>query len=248
MHSRVAGILERLGPSRSNVLLSSWALLILLSCCRANDLPTSSELSLSFDVTDNYDADRGGGSGVLRISNHAERALPQEGWALYFNSIRRLTVGDAPGLSLEWINGDFYRIEPTESFEGLAAGATVAIELLAGGPYINESDAPRGAYFVFDGRPAPDSSISVDWIMGRDEDRVRFDGDLVAVPTAASRFAENQSLSLLPRDSLSSVIPTPFRARSLQGSVTLDSTSVIGYGDGLESEAEQLALFEKERR
>ena len=53
-------------------------------------------------------------------------------WTLYFHTVRRtFKLMNSDAFTLERVNGDLHRLIPTENFTGIAAGETLALDLLA---------------------------------------------------------------------------------------------------------------------
>jgi hexosaminidase len=70
---------------------------------------------------------------------------------------------------------------------------------------------------------------------------VRGKGDDLPVVTAAARYAENESLNLLPATDVPKVIPTPVRTTPLPGQVAISAETTIVADPRLESEARFLS-------
>ncbi|MCK7598202.1 carbohydate-binding domain-containing protein [Microbulbifer sp. CAU 1566] len=59
-------------------------------------------------------------------------AAGERDWTLYFHSVRRsLALLNSDAFTLERVNGDLHRLVPTEKFDGIAAGETLELDLLA---------------------------------------------------------------------------------------------------------------------
>ncbi len=180
----------------------------------------------------------------LTIHNQSDIPLSENGWSLFFNSIRPPVANSfLPELELEHINGDFFKLTPTKNSEILEPGDSRVIEYLGQFFSIKESDAPQGFYFVFD-----DGLI-------REVDRVniapfikteqvnRSDGDLVPVPSPESDFADNESLTLLSANYVSRITPTPVSFEARDGYYQLSGSHVIHYHENFSQEAEVLAGY-----
>ena len=75
--------------------------------------------------------------------------------------------------------------------------------------------------------------------LARQTDRAQ--GDLVPVPTAASRYAENAALSLLDAADLPPILPTPASLQRGEGTVTVASDWTITAPAELRNEAAALS-------
>ncbi|SHK28477.1 family 20 glycosylhydrolase [Rhodothermus profundi] len=183
----------------------------------------------------------------LTLVNQDTVALPASGWTLYFNFMRPILPESAPpSVQLTHLNGDFYRLDPTEAFTPLLPGARRTLSFASRGPLIKVMDAPSGFYFVFRdsaGTPLPPVSVrDVRALPFASEFQTRrHPADRVPVPTPAWRYYQNASLHLLPPDSLIPVVPTPRLLVHQPGHWTLDRSATIAYEPTLIQEATFLA-------
>ncbi len=181
------------------------------------------------------------------IENRGEVPLHNEGWTLYFNFLRSIDPSSLPAsVEITHVNGDFYRLEPTEAFEPLAPGDDRSVSFEANGSIIKKIEAPAGLYMVFtdaQGNPEPPKAISDVTIepFDRPEQTNRGPNDALPVPTPASRYSDNQSLTTLPADSVGRIVPTPISIEPDTGKASLSSATPIYHEEGLASEAERLA-------
>jgi hexosaminidase len=166
-------------------------------------------------------------------------------WALYFNSASRIYPNSvAKDFSLTHINGDFFVLRPAPGTPPIAAQDSRTIRY-DGGPWaLNRSDAPSGFYFIADDTTADSAPIPIPL---RIEDfppsemLKRGAADEVPVVTAESRYRENGQLTLLPRNELINVVPTPREMSRLPGKVRLNGSSAIYCEPQLAREADLLA-------
>lgn len=181
----------------------------------------------------------------LIIENTSPEALGSSGWTLYFNFIRMVDAASLPpSVRLTHINGDFFKLEPTDSFPTLAQGESVTIPMTGGFWAIKKSDAPAGFYMIYDGNETP--MPVADYTVGAFEtpaQTMRMPSDQIPVPTPASLYAENAQLSLLPPSELPPVVPTPQSVIAGDGTVTIDASTTILYAAGLSKEANHLASY-----
>ena len=203
---------------------------------------SAARVALEFEVLENFDA--GGFRAALTLTNHREQALAGD-WLLYFNFVRAFAPDSAPaGVAVTRINGDFFRLEPTASFEPLAPGDSRRIELQGPDFVVRETDAPAGFYFVFrgpDGPQAPEpAAVTVAPFLTPKQTR-RTAADQLTVPTPASRYQQNRALARLADDEILPILPSPVSLARGDGSLTLESTWGIQHGAGLEREAAYLA-------
>jgi hexosaminidase len=204
-----------------------------------------SELAIEWGVVTN---DYGSGSKYLAnltIINNSKINLPSEGWTLYFNynPCRVVELDSLPdAFKMKHINGDFYKISPTDKFKGLNAGASITIPVIASAWSTKETDTPGGFYFTFGGsKITPVSSPYTLLPYERKEqiDKTKADNNLI--PTAISRFENNQRFSELDKATLSKITPTPVLTSTGNKKVVVNETFTINFSDDLKEEANFLA-------
>jgi hexosaminidase len=182
----------------------------------------------------------------ITLRNDGQAPLLPEKWSLYFNSSRKLASKSVTEpFALDHINGDFYRLRASEGSPAIAAGDVCTVRM-TGTPWaINVSDAPSGFYtLITDDSGTEGSPISVPVRIAPFPEAkmiVRGDGDQLPVVTAASRYAENESLTLLEAADVPKVVPTPLRTTPLAGQVIINSATTIVAEPSLDHEARFLA-------
>lgn len=196
------------------------------------------DVKISWAVVDNIQS--AGFRFILTLENQGRRPLPRSGWELYFNMMRMVdTVRVPPSIRLRHINGDFYRLSPTEAFRVLSPGQRVALPLSADAWAIKTGDAPRGFYFVVDGVPIPLGEVHFAPFEHQAQTK-RSPADQLPVPTAASRYRDNSVLSLLSSDLVGRILPTPVSFEERSGNLTLGAGVTIAHQSGLQREARYL--------
>lgn len=199
-------------------------------------------ISLHWQVDSNGLDPAGQYTSHIDLKNAGDTALPAAGWALYFNfelNIEHLPTTAA--FNIERVNGDLYRISPNQHFHGLAKGESLSIPLTYDSAILSYSQAPGGYFFVFNGTEPialPQSAVSK--LIPADQ-MFRGKTDKVPPSTPETRYSQNQALSLLPKDKLQPILPTPKAIKSLHGSVTIDDKTILLCSDELKGEASQLA-------
>jgi hexosaminidase len=210
-------------------------------------LPSANDLAIRWEVETNLIDDGARFRSVLTLVNRGDVPLKGKRWTLYFNFLREIdstTVG-AP-VDITRINGDFYKLEPGTAFAPIPPGGQLRIPFEAPGSAIKHIDAPADFYVVFEGPdgtskpPAVVSDVIVEPFT-RPKQTKRAPNDVLPVPTPASRYRDNQSLSVRPADSVGRIVPTPVSTERRSGTFTLSADATIRYEKGLASEARQLA-------
>jgi hexosaminidase len=173
----------------------------------------------------------------LTLINRSDRVLDRD-WALYFNLMRLIdTDSVSPEFIVEHINGDFYRVTPSDRFEPLPPGEEISFTFDAYWSAIKEVDAPDGAYIEFeDGSIVRTGKVIVE-PFEREEQFNRNPNDLVPVPTPELVFAQNEGLTVLSPEETGLIVPTPVSVIRSEGSFTLTAGTTIHYEPELEREA-----------
>jgi hexosaminidase len=231
---------------RQSFFLLGGALIVLTTIVAASQVmpATNSPVSLVWKLIEN----RPDGHFVseLTLRNDGASPLLPSKWSLFFNSDRKLESDSVPeSFVLDHINGDLFRLRAGEGSPPIAAGGERTIRLMGTPWAINVSDAPSGFYAVTtDDSDAEQSPISIPLRIAPFPDAkliVRGKGDQLPVVTAASRYAENASLTLLPAADVPKVIPTPIRTTPLPGQVIINAETTIVADPALDHEAQFLA-------
>lgn len=183
----------------------------------------------------------------LVIKNKGPEPLHNEGWTLYFNFIRLIQEDTVPeAVHITHINGDFYKLEPASSFPTLTPGDSIQLPFEASAWAVKITDGPSGFYLVTNdesGTPLPPAIIKDYSIRPfvTPAQTMRSVSDNLKVPTPASRYEANETVSLLPKNELSPILPTPLSWEWLDGELSISAQTNIHYEAGLEKEATYLA-------
>jgi len=183
----------------------------------------------------------------LVLSNRGKCALPISGWALYFDFFQEIdSLPQGAPLTLQHLNGDFYRLEPSSTFPSMQPGASIVIPLVFPSPIIDKSLAPSGFYVVTmnpDGtmaKPQPITDVSVGSFSDPAQNS-RGSSDHLSTSSPELRFRENQSLTLLPPGQVGEVLPTPVSMQHLAGEARITPQTIIICSPQFENEAGYLA-------
>ncbi|WP_437675851.1 family 20 glycosylhydrolase [Sorangium sp. So ce131] len=209
--------------------------------------PSGADIAVSWEVLDNYKNPAVSFGSALTITNHGTVALGSSGWTLYFNFVRSILPESLPaGVTITHINGDFFKMEPTEVFEPVLPGQSVVIPFDGSFWAIKETDAPAGYYFVFTddkGVASAPEAVGSETVKPfvQEKQTDRFPGDVTPVPTTESRYDENQAVRLLPAGDVDRIVPSPVLFQAGSGELRLSSAVPIVYAAGLKDEATFLA-------
>ena len=176
----------------------------------------------------------------LALTNGDSKALPAQGWSLYFSIVDGAVVGPLDGkLVVEQVGGQLFRIRPGAGFAGVAPGATLNIDYYHPSLVIKTSKVPSGPYLVFDQRPETGHAIA-DYSMAaitRPEQLDTGPNKHAPLTTAEALYAHNARSTDLPASSLAPIFPTPLKLERLAGSLRLDAMPRIDAPVLLRSEA-----------
>lgn len=199
-----------------------------------------SPIEISWNLISNFESDNQL-LASLTFHNTGEESFTNDGWTLYFNSIRVLDADSfLPEFRATHISGDFFKLEPTDSFNQIPAGGEFVKEYNAQFHAIKKTDAPQGFYFVYDDRIEEVEDVSVEPFVGEEQIN-RSPGDNLEIPRAESRYQENQRLTTLVSNQISKITPTPASVEIGEGSYELEDGITITFAEGLNNEAEYLS-------
>jgi hexosaminidase len=223
---------------------------------RQTELQTfASNARFEMAVLSNFSDKAGTFSGQLRLNNLSGQALTAGtgNWQIYFHSIRKLQLTAPDGMSLEHVQGDLHRLQPTKTFKGLPAGAALTIDV-SGAPFLVAYSDFMPRAFIVAGQLKPEVFRNTDTEdfaqfvapIVRPEQLYRYqqpEPDLYKVATAQSRFEDNLAVNRLQKADLSvqnSIIPTPQQQKLKSGRVLLDQQWQIHFQGRLKTEAAYL--------
>lgn len=176
------------------------------------------------------------------LSNRGSSPLEGRDWAIYFNGVNRPEAeSSGSGARVEAVNGDVYRIVPTEDFGRLLPGESRQIRYVGSAWAVQRTDCPRGAYIVYgDGTPSATASEIGDALLEpfvRPEQLVRGARDGLPWHSPAVAYQDNQRLSALPFEQVGRITPTPCSLSLASSTFQIDHRSSISHAPELASEA-----------
>ncbi len=225
-------------------------LLLLTNCAQDTDSKKTTNTSnnsfdniaISWELVSNAMSEGANTKAAFTLENKGNTALGDD-WTLYFNQSPR-AIKASEGGTVTHIVGDFYQLTPSDGFS-LPAGEKATINYEMSGPMIKEADGPIGLYF---GKKDADGNTSTFAIKDyqitpftRPEQLNRNAGDKVAIYTPQWQYEQNEGLSLLGKNELLSIIPTPQSIKKGTNTVVIDGGSLINYAPELATEGLYLA-------
>ena len=158
---------------------------------------------------------------VLSIINDSDIDLPPNGWALYFNYSGSFPKPDSRGLSISYINGDLYKIEPNPASDGIAAKASINYQMVRAGSIENITMNPQGFYLVLDKEPNKAIAVAASY---PDPDKAFLDKLASAANSwmnPANVFYRNATVKDIPAEQLVKVFPGPVSYNTGSGEFSL---------------------------
>lgn len=163
---------------------------------------------------------------VLTIHNASEFDLPGRGWTLYFNYGVDIPKPESRGLSMSFINGDLFKIEPTAAFDGIPAGAKLSFQMLRTGSTENVTQSPQGFYIVFDAEPNKAIPLTCTYPAPPAEYLKSLNSSKTWM-NPAFIHAKNQDIQDIPNSQLPLIFPSPKQIQIKNGQYNLSASTSI---------------------
>jgi hexosaminidase len=218
-----------------SVLIFSCFLFALFTHCQ-QPIPTGDQIRVNWQ---GYLGDKSGVPEVTAkfvLENNSSYSLNGKNWALYYNQFPRKIRSCSGNVSITRISGDWHKLTPADGFL-LKPGEKCEIEIKASNPWIKESDAPLGPYFVFYDKSGHEKAV-VACTAYTIEPFVQS-----GMEAASSAYRQNLKMKELDNSLLPSLIPTPVSVKSTGKQVIFDAAPEILYQKGLEFEAGYIAAI-----
>ena len=184
------------------------------------------KISLQWQPVQNNYEGKNQSLSVLSISNGSEFDIPAKGWTLYFNYGADIPKPESRGLSMSFINGDLYKIEPTAAFDGIPAGAKLSYQMLKSGSTDNVTQSPQGFYIVFDSEPNKAIPIQCTY----PEPSAEYLNTLYSSKTWMNPsfvHSKNQDIQDIPSSKLPLIFPSPTEMKVNTGEFKISSSTSI---------------------
>ena len=170
------------------------------------------------------------------LKNISDEPLPKD-WAIYYSQLPRGVKQEAaPAVRVEVVNGNFFKMSPTENFTPLAPGDSVRITFRCTYKLDRNSHAPEGTYWVAtidgkEGKPFPVEMKALPLLSPE---------SLPGYPDAAKIYEANLHLADAPALKQSDILPSVKKAVSAYGRVTLDGRVGMKFPKEFSGEAKLL--------
>ncbi|MFM2579925.1 beta-N-acetylhexosaminidase [Vibrio fortis] len=160
----------------------------------------------------------------MTLVNQGE-AVDSKDWAIYFHSIRLILDVENEQFKITRVTGDLHKLEPTDQFDGFAAGEEVVLPLVGEYWQLFETDFMPGAFVTApNAEPKMIASLNtedvasfVTGLEGNNLKRTPDDNNVMA--TAVTRFEKNADL--VAQDVSTTLLPTPMSVEVVEGNVDI---------------------------
>lgn len=166
------------------------------------------------------------------LKNISKEPLTKD-WAIYFSQLpRNVKQAGDPAVKVEVVNGNFFRMFPTDKFTPLAPGDSIKITFLCTYKLDRNSHAPEGTYWLgLDGGPLP---IALNVIPLSSPE------DMKGYPDATKIYESNLRLTNAPIIKQSDIIPSVKKAIPAEGNVILEDKVSLTFPKEFAGEAKLL--------
>lgn len=158
-------------------------------------------------------------------------------WTIYYSQLPRYVKQEEnPAVKVEAVNGNFFKMYPTDSFKPLAPGDSMRISFLCSYKLDRNSHAPEGVYWVatVDGKEGKPLPIALNALPLSSPE------SLPGYPDATNIYESNLRLKNVPVLEQSDILPSVKKVVSAEGYVVLDGKVALTYSDEYADEARLL--------
>lgn len=170
------------------------------------------------------------------IKNVSDKPLGK-GWTIYYSQLPRDVVQEGtPAVKVEVVNGNFFKMSPTEHFTSLAPGDSVRITFRATFKVTRNSQAPEGTYWVAtaDGKEGEPLPVALNALPLPNPESIK------GYPDAEVIYKSNLRLADAPALQGVDVLPSVKQATKADGELTLEDKVALAYLDEFATEADLL--------
>ncbi|OLQ86583.1 beta-N-acetylhexosaminidase [Vibrio ponticus] len=161
---------------------------------------------------------------IMTLENQGD-AVNGKDWAIYFHSIRLILDVDSDQFKITRVTGDLHKLEPTDKFDGFAAGEKIELGLIGEYWQLFATDFMPGAFITApDAQPKMIASLNTEdvasFVSGLEGDNLkRTPDDNNVFATAVTRFEKNADLA--EQNVSTTLLPTPLIVEEGQGVVSI---------------------------
>ena len=207
--------------------------------------PLAKDLEVFWELKQN--GYKGGAKSLtsFTIKNNSSKQLINN-WALFFHQPRTIDQKSlAEHIKITHINGDYFKLEPTDKWTPLSSGASVTMDFLNDAWFLKEVDAPSGIYIVFRdslGKEyAPELIENITILPLSKGDSIAVEGTTyLQLPTAASIYGDNARNKFVEEEELCPITPSPVAFERGEGTFEIKEVANVSFAAGLENEGKFL--------
>ena len=170
------------------------------------------------------------------LKNISDAPLPKD-WTIYYSQLpRNVKQAGNPAVKVESVNGNFFKMYPTESFTSLAPGDSMRITFLCSYKLDRNSHVPEGTYWVAatDGKEGKPLPVTLN-ALGLPSPE-----SLSGYPDAVKIYESNLRLAHAPALKQSDILPSVKKVTPAEGGVVLDGKVALAYPGEYAGEARLL--------
>lgn len=228
---------------RNCVLLFVIAIIFIGNSCKVQ-VAEHPDMAVKWKLISNFVDNKSDFEAKFTFHNTGNHEINNEGWILYFSmSPRKIFPVKSPqAATIEHINGDWYKLIPSETFK-IAVGDSLVVHFWGEEGIVKETDAPAGLYYALRDKNGQETetvvitNYTIEPFTER-EQILRGPDDKFSVPTAERYYHENESLSSIDIANLPKVIPSPVSISHQNGQFSISDDVKIYFDKELKSDAE----------
>lgn len=182
------------------------------------------------------DAEPGYYENSFTIKNISRKTLP-EGWSIYYSQLPRdIKQEEHPAIKIERINGNFFKITPTEQFVPLAPGDSIRVTFRCTNKPNRNSQAPEGSYWVAEtgGKTAKPLPVTLNALPLSSPEL------MPGYPDAISLYESNLRLENQTALTQADILPSVKHVIPAEGNVMLEDRVALTFPEEFTGEAELL--------
>lgn len=166
------------------------------------------------------------------LKNTSKEPLTKD-WAIYFSQLPRNVKQEGnPAVKVEVVNGNFFRMFPTDAFTSLAPGDSMKITFLCTYKLDRNSHAPEGTYWLgLEGGPLP---IALTALPLPSPEKMK------GYPDATKIYESNLRLANAPAMKQWDILPSVKKATLAEGNVVLEGKVALTFPKEFAGEAKLL--------
>lgn len=207
----------------------------LLAGCKASDEPKA-PVALTWEMGAS-NIEPGYYENTFVLKNLSKEPLKGH-WAIYYSQLPRGVKQEAnPAVKVEAVNGNFFKMYPTDCYVPLAPGDSMRITFRCTYKLDRNSHAPEGTYWVAttDGKEGTPLPVALKALPLPSPEKIS------GYPDAAKIYASNLRLADVPASMQSDILPSVKKAFPLEAAgVVLEGKVALAFSEDFTGEAELL--------